>query len=297
MWPHSLRHAFCDNEGLMAIHKERSTTSSGLFAASRWRRVRLQITLVGAIGFLALGTLPVSAQFSSSSRRLSEWWPKVDLVDGSLHNGTWTYARKSAAKLADQILKEAWNDPELKAVLAELALYQAIAEANLDRREDAIWHWHTALNLEPRIARRDFSDYGNAARLFVEFPLRKRGEMPPGFQDSVVDPSRPPTTPIPPAMAIPTLLNNNGSLRQPSGDFEVEIIVDTAGELHQPVVISNHLHPIVIYACLDWLHGMGAFTPGEIDRQPVSALFPLIVGFQISPYGDHLTIRPEIGPN
>ncbi len=252
---------------------------------------RLAIFTLGSVGLLSWA----GSSSAQSYRRLSEWWPQVELVDGSLRNERWKYARKNAEKLADAILHESWNDPELQPVLAELALYQAIAEANLNQREDAIWHWHTSLNLEPRIAKRDFSEYGNAARLFVEFPLRNRGEMPPGFKDPATQPSRPPTTPIPPDTPTPTLLNNNGAIRQSSGNFEVEIVVDSYGDLHQPVVISGHLHPIVIYACLEWLHGMPAFVPGKIGRQPVSALFPLVVAFQISPYGDHLTIRPDIG--
>ena len=194
-------------------------------------------------------------EFLNGGRRSS-------LSTDSLRNGRWKYARKSAKKLADRILKEAWSDRELKAVLAELALYQAIAEANLDDRDDAIWHWHTALNLEPKIARRDFSGYGKAGRLFIEFPLRKRGEIPPGFQDPAASPSRPPTTPIPPPMTIPTLLNNNGSIRQPSGNFEVEIVVDSGGELHQPVVISGHLHPIVIYCLSRVAARHGRLSPG-----------------------------------
>jgi len=227
-----------------------------------------------------------------SYRRTSDWWLQVELIDGSLRNGKWKYARKNAKNLGKRVLREAWNDRELAAILAELALYQAIAEANLDRRDDAIWHWHTALNLVAGIANRDFSDYGDAGRLFVEFPLRTRGEMPPGFQNPAPDNPGLVTMPRPPNAEMPTLLNNTGANKQGSGDFEVDLVVDDRGDLHQPVVISRHLHPIVIYATLEWLHGMPAFGPALFQDRPVSAVSPLVVGFQISPYGPHMTIKP-----
>jgi len=251
------------------------------------------VTASASLLLLVLAEVPALAQ--SRGTRYSDWWPKVELIDGSLHNGRWKYARKSAAKLGDTITRESWGDPDLGAVLAELALYQAIAEANLDLRDDAIWHWHTALNLEPTLARRDLSSYGKAERLLVEFPLRKRGEMPPGFPDTSTEPGAVATTPVAPPGPIPTVVNNNAGARESTGNFEAEIIVDSHGELHQPLVISRQLHPVVIYSCLEWLHEMPPFEPGRIGGQAVSALYPLIVQFQVSPYGGHLTIRPPQG--
>jgi hypothetical protein len=257
------------------------------------RRTAIQIyrLVIFTLGGVAL-LLWAGSSSAQSYRRLSEWWPQVDLVDGSLRNGKWKYARKKAENLGTTILRESWNDRELTAILAELALYQAVAEANLDRREDAIWHWHTALNLDPKLQDRDFSEYGNSGRLFVEFPLRNRGEMPPGFQNAAPDSPGLVTMPRAPNAKMPPVLNNTGANRQGSGDFEVDLVVDHRGDLHQPVVISRHLHPIVIYATLEWLHGMPAFEPARIKDRPVSAVSPLVVAFQVSPYRTHMTIKP-----
>ena len=258
-------------------------------------RSRLSALVIACLTIALVADLATAQGSSRSYRRTSDWWPQVELIDGSLHNGKWKYARKKAKNLGTTILKESWNDRELTAILAELALYQAVAEANLDRRNDAIWHWHTALNLDSGIANRDFSEYGDAGRLFIEFPLRKRDEMPPGFQNPAPDNPGLVTMPRPPNAEMPTLLNNAGANKQGSGDFEVDLVVDDRGDLHQPVVISRHLHPIVIYATLEWLHAMPAFEPALFQDRPVSAVSPLIVGFQISPYRGHLTIMPPPG--
>ena len=260
-----------------------------------WRSVLGSCGLLAGVVSIWNASAAIAQDSGGNTRRHSEWWPKVELVDGSLHNGRWKYARKSAAKLGKTITREAWSDRELKSVLAEVALYQAIAEANLGQRDDAIWHWHTALNLEPRIGQRDLSAYGEAVRLLAEFPLRERGEMPPGFPDASTMPGAVTTTPVAPAGPTPTVVNNLAGSRERTGNFEAELIVDSRGELHQPLVISRHLHPVVIYSCLEWLREMAAFEPGRIEGRAVSALYPLIVQFQVSPYGGHLTIYEEEG--
>ena len=38
------------------------------------------------------------------------------------------------------------------------------------------------------------------------------------------------------------------------------------------MVISDHLHPIVVYASLEWLRGLPPFTPARFDGEPVDAL-------------------------
>ena len=258
------------------------------------RRIAILLIAGSALLFVAdrvTAQVGLGSSGPRSYRRTSDWWPQVELIDGSLRNGKWKYARKNAKNLGKTIITEAWNDRELSAILAELALYQAIAEANLDRRGDAIWHWYTALNLDGGIASRDFTPYGNAGRLFIEFPLRKRGEMPPGFKDTADEFTGSTAIPQAPEANMPNLLNNTGANRQGSGNFEVELVVDNRGDLHQPVVISRHLHPIVIYASLEWLHNMPAFEPARIGERAVSTLYPLIVEFHVSSYRGHLTIE------
>ena len=124
-------------------------------------------------------------------------------------------------------------------------------------------------------------------------PLRKRGEVPAVFMKEASRPDGPVTPPGFPAVTVPTLLNNTGSTRQRSADFEVEVVVDEVGGLHQPVVIDRYLNPVVIYACLDWLHGVPALEPARIDGQTVVATYTVIIEFQINPFPGALVITEE----
>ena len=83
----------------------------------RFRQVGLLVALI-----LASGSIVSEAASLARAKGSSPWWSQVDLIDASLHDARWTDARQSARQLADEILNEAWSDPELDSVLAELAL-------------------------------------------------------------------------------------------------------------------------------------------------------------------------------
>lgn len=250
--------------------------------------------LLVACAVQVVATNAVTAQSGSGApSRTSRWWSQVEPIEGSLGNGRWKYARRSAIKLTKTILEESWNDRELDEVLAELALYRAIAEVNLDRREEATWYWLTALNLSRGIANRDLTPYGVAASSLSEIPLRKRGEIPATFRTGDARSGGPVTPPGFPSVTVPTLLNNTAAIRQRSADFEVEVIVDEAGDLHQPLVVSRHLNPVVIYACLEWLSGVPALEPARLDGEAVPATYTVMIEFLISPYSGALVITEE----
>jgi hypothetical protein len=245
------------------------------------RRILL-IALILALG-LGSGIRISEATSLARAQGSSAWWSRVDLIDASLRDARWTDARQSARQLADEILHKAWNDPELDSVLAELAFYQAVANANLDLRDQAIWDWYTALNLDKWIAARDLSPYGKAAKLFMEFPLRRIGEMPTRFEQR--DPAlyQSASSPLPPRVSVPNLFNDDGATQRGSTDLKIELIVDRSGDLHQPIVISRHLPPVVVYAGLDWLRDLPKFEPAELDGRPIDTLYPLTIDFVVNP--------------
>lgn len=208
------------------------------------------------------------------------WQADIAEIGLILDNEKWKLAGRKAEKLADDILGTSWYNRELDVLLAELALYQAVAEAHLDRRDEALWLWHTASNLSPKIRRRDLERYGDkAADLFREFPLRELGELPPGFitRDPGVTRrvSRPELTNDDP----PIILNNTAAVRERPGEFHAEVVLDAEGQMHHPVVRSTYLNPIVIYAVLRWLRKLPPATPAKLEGEPFDILFDVNVRF------------------
>ena len=214
----------------------------------------------------------------------AKYQEELENVEESLRNHKWKTGLRQARRLTDTVVRRSWYGKELKQMLSELALYQAVAEANLGRRDDALWHWHIAQNLDFKIRQRDLAPYGEAGKLLYEFPLRARGEVPTGFVVPETYPTGPrldrprkPEMPTP-----PTVLNNTGAAIEGSGDFKAEVIIDENGEFHQPVVLSPYLHPIVIYASLEWLRKWAPFEPALFEGEPADFMDEITVQFHVS---------------
>lgn len=232
-------------------------------------------------------TLAAQAMAGADDRRAhvaaSTWWPQVEKVRGAIEAGRWKAAAKQGKRLEDEVLRRSWHGSELLEVLTEVAFLQALAQANLNQDRLAVWYWHTAINLDFRVVKRDLTPYGRAARLLLEFPLREQGTVPAGFDPPVsaasakVEPAQWPDMNV-----TPTILNNTGAALEHHGDFHVEVIVDDQGRPHQPVVISRHLHPVIIYGSLRFLFQLPPFKPPRINGQPGDLKMALRLQFHVS---------------
>lgn len=208
----------------------------------------------------------------------SQWWDEVAKVEELARGHKWKPARKKVAALAREVSTKSWYDPELGRILAELALLQAVVEANLGRDWKAIWLWHAAVNLDFKLRKRDLGPYGKAAKLLYEHPLRARGEVPAGFESREASPLQRSERVEPPVLkTVPSVVNNAASLREGSGDFHVEVIVDTEGRLHHPVVVSTYLHPVVTYGALVWMLDLPPFEPRRVEGEPTDSVYDLVV--------------------
>lgn len=214
----------------------------------------------------------------------SKWRPEVDKIDATLRKGRYKAGLQQARKLAGEVTTRSWHGRDLRQILADLAFYQAVAAANLGSKREAIWYWHVAWNLDFKTSQRDLSPYGEAGKLLREFPLRDEDAVPAGFDvrrgphhGVRLDPPRGPEL-----RARPTIVNNTGAALAGSGDCRVEFIVDENGTIHQPVSLSPHLHPIVVYAVLQWmLEKLPPFEPLRLDGEAHDSLFKLTIRFHV----------------
>jgi len=103
--------------------------------------------------------------------------------------------------------------------------------------------------------------------------------MPPGFGDrraavgSRVE--RPKNVDFDPV----TILNNTGAYIERPGRFEAELVLDTEGLVHHPVVISTHHNPVAQYAVLEWMFELPPFLPARIEGEPIDYLVELNIQF------------------
>ncbi len=249
-------------------------------------RRRAILTLIGILAWLPGSAASYAQRLRTSidgQVRPAKVKEELVEVDAKLRAGKWKAGLKDAQLLTEVVLARTWYGKELRGIVSELALYQAVAEANLDRREVAIWHWHVAQNLDLRMRRRDLAPYGKAGKLLYEYPLRAEGEVPAPYvvPETLPGQARLRGAVMPEMSSVPTVLNNTGAVQEGTGDFHVEVIIDRQGRVQQPVVRSAHLHPIVIYASLEWLRKIPPFQPARYDGEPVDALDSVTVKFHV----------------
>jgi hypothetical protein len=237
--------------------------------------------LIGALLWACLAAA-APAQGPRDSIPPSAWWPEVEEVEKTLLAGNYRRAEKQARRLGEEIQGKSWHGADLRDVLSRVALQQALAEANLGRRREALWHWHTALNIDPHIAEWDLSPYGDAAKLLVEFPLRREGVMPPGFENRRPRPGEEALRPRAPRFEALAILNNTGAYIDRPGRFAAEVVVDKGGLLHHPVVLSTQHNPVIYYATLEWLLRLPPFGPATVGGEPVDQLLDLDVQFHFN---------------
>src|SRR5215210_3459736 len=87
------------------------------------------------------------------------WSVGLKDIDQKLRAQQWEAAEKQAGSVAVQVIKEAGAGPRASYSLAVISAFRAIAAAGLGREDEADWHWATALNLSPDIARTDLALY------------------------------------------------------------------------------------------------------------------------------------------
>ncbi|HEX6199540.1 MAG TPA: hypothetical protein VF150_04690, partial [Thermoanaerobaculia bacterium] len=181
---------------------------------------------------------PLDAQLGAARSR---WWSDVDRVGRMLEAGKWRKAAKLAEDLREEVMRSSWREPDLAEVLAEIAFQLAVARANQDEDDLALWEWHTALNLERakgrrEIAERDLAPYGRAAELLTAHPLRAFEEYPPGYPEVEIRPDRNYQHAEQREDFQIGPLTNTAATREVVDPVTVEVLIDAQGRVRQPVL-------------------------------------------------------------
>jgi len=230
-------------------------------------------TLVLAALAVAVPVVAQAPQSGAAGIQRSRWWDEVEDVDSLIAGGKWRKAGRLLVPTLDRVVRESWQEPDLGRVLAALSVQHAILELHRGETEAALWHWHAALNLDPRVGER-LERYGSLADPLRAHPLRRRGTLPDG--------SRPPprfATPGYEPMDVgplpPTGLFENAWVRQLGNlpPVRVEVVVGADGKLHQPILIERTTHPVVAYWTLERIRTAGLeIRPASVDGVPVDEI-------------------------
>ncbi|MEM9593601.1 MAG: hypothetical protein AAGD06_05035 [Acidobacteriota bacterium] len=246
-----------------------------------YRLPTLPVVVVCLLLFLG-GSVPAPSQEVES-----RWPPMIEKVDQMMLEGKWKRGAKAAARTARQLIRDSWGPRESGGWLAELAFYRAVAEANLGNRGEAVWYWHVAQNLDPKIRTRDLSPYGSAAKVLLEYPLRPKGKAPPGVKVERPRPGGRFQMPEVPPVPKSVVQGNPRFERERTAASDVEMLIDEDGVFSHPIVLTPSIsHPFLTYAVLEFLHETSPLPPARLDGKPVAVVVPIDIPLDYSRWGN-----------
>jgi len=211
-----------------------------------------------------------------------------EAIDGQLRAGKWEAARTAVLGKID-VGRKMLFAPYLANAVGRLA----VAEAGLGREEDAIWHWHIAQNLDrAALSEKALATFGKAGELLARNPLRGVDQAPPGWTVlRTVDPAGDVRPERKREGEVPPLSAEVGQLAAPKS-LEVQVVVDAAGRLREPVVIAGGV-PGMIWETLEGLRSW-RYEPARRGDQAVAVFRALTLHPPArSPLTELATLSPK----
>ena len=233
-----------------------------------------------------------------------QWEDRLRLVEQQLQNSQWEAARHLAQTIFEELVDNsggtigdkqvyagelggAMADPNPLAetvVLGRAAAYRAIAEAALERRDEARWHWYIAQNFLSDTSEINLGRYRKSAEILRRYALNGGGREYAGMPD-VLDPARPeeaygPTFHEPERTRVvyPYLPRDLKQRDRFSHVVFVQITVDAAGQIEHPVVVDGGFYPGLTVRAFDALREW-RYRPATIEGRPVPFRFIVPVSF------------------
>jgi TonB family protein len=217
-----------------------------------------------------------------SQYTVDAWRKGLREIDQKLRVHQWGAAEKQSRKLADQIIEEAGLGESAAYTLAVVSAFRAIAEAGLGREEEADWHWETALNLFPDIAKTDLSPYGPpAARLKERQPsLADLQPQASTIAQLLAQPSTGNVKAPRVVRQVPPSFPEGLGLMHVAGKVVAETIIGEDGVPHHVRVLQAEGGPAMKYEALEALR-QWRFEPAKLEGRPVKVYYVLTINFAL----------------
>ncbi len=205
------------------------------------------------------------------------WRSGFEQIERDLAAGRWPEAAGAAGALANRMARLFPASREGRALVATALTMQAIAEVEAGRRDDALWHWQVAQNVDPELRRASLDTLGEAGAWLEAHRLRAPGtldgEPPAGAVAPEARQRDEVTPPAPLSVPIPEPPRELG-LAWASDRLEIEVVVDVEGRVRSPVLLRGGKLPGKVYFGLAALE-QWRFRPALAAGVPVPALLRL----------------------
>lgn len=267
----------------------------------------------------------LSAAYGQESNQLPKLADEqLRVIEQQLQQSQWASARQLAQSLAEDLversggtlgdnrayadrLDDAVVGPRYlveTVVLGRAAAFRAIAEAAMERRDEARWHWYLAQNLLGNVRSIELQRYRKSAEFLQRHYLADGHAQYAGMPD-VVDPIRPEEVygpkfaePVRTRVVYPYLPQDLRARDRFSHVVFVQITIDTSGQIIQPVVVDGGFYPGLTSRAFDALREW-RYRPATLDGKPVPFRFVVPIAFAddraVLPLAEWGTPAPSLG--
>lgn len=223
------------------------------------------------------GLLLLLAAVPSGAHTATDRWAKeIARLEKGLAERDWKGTLDRAVRVRQSMVERIDDAEELVKPLAQTLALQALAEANLGRDDDAVWHWQAAQIWLEGLEKKDLSGYARAREVLEPSVT---GSLPPGAIGST------PTAPGPRRYqevrirqtlhpVFPSSLRKSGK----EGKVRVRLIIGADGRARQPCVLAAGIVPSMAFPVLDALHHW-LFEPASDGQRPVAVEYELEIRY------------------
>ena len=206
--------------------------------------------------------------FVATSAFAQDWKGLLKQTDRDLRAQHYAEARKTSIKLINSMMDNLHRGPNHVYTLGLTVAYRAVAEAGLQKYDEADWYWHVARSLYPKF---DLTPYGEAGAWLTEHG-----------NESIESADAPPTADI----QQPVCLNRKnpkyplgavlGNVAEP---ITVRVMIDKDGIVRHPTLVNSTAAPTLVYAATEAVKKW-RFQPATIAGAPAPMQFDLTVNFE-----------------
>lgn len=245
------------------------------------------LCVVLALALVALTLAPAASAKTQKQERASarvgeSAQEHLQRIEAHLLAQEWKPAVASSTVLLRDFAAKVSGGEAAGPLLGMALMMRAVAESALDKKEDALWHWHSAVALFPGIVDADLTKYGPASKLLLDNkPAQRPAEPTPEALAAlgVTEPSGEVTPPRklharPPAYPKGLLLSCL------EGRVVIEVIVERNGLPSEPRIVDAPGGPLAAQVALEAMRGW-RFKPATLAGEPVRVYYTLTVNFSI----------------
>jgi len=210
-----------------------------------------------------------------------DWEQRIALAEERLRAGDFKKTQNISEGLVLEMLHTIESGPGAGPILGETLLLRALGLAGHDKTRDALWDWHAARVLDPKLTNADLPAYGEVGEALlraVEKEERSNGSdrvtragINPESGERVNRPVKVKGEPpgYPHALKTACL----------QGVVVLESIVDREGYVVSPALTSSP-SPILTLATMEALRTW-RFKPAVFRKKPVPVYYTMTMNFQI----------------